>query len=1750
MAEEPNEAEAIDEGETSSEDVSIEPDPNDGDGDGDVVSSLEKSSSPAAPAVVGALSSGTLGVADKVDGPDSSERLPPPPGMISGASQLPPAPIETIEAIASAVARLRAEVDATTDRARKARLLNEAGEIQERGGDEPGAARDYLAAYNADTSFREPLEGLVRLLERRRSLANLGKLVEALVAAASTPEERARALTERALFFEDVQKDLEGARGAAREATETGAIASDLGAAWLTLELVAARLGDAAQREEALAGRAELATDPMWRGLLLVDVAGLAATAGDIDRALDIAAKARDEGQAATSAAPTWAACGTIERITRAEPGLPGSDDARKRARLHAEALEARAEMISEALADEARGDQLGVPRHARSMEHAADLLLRAADARRQSSELGRAAQALDRALAIVSDARPRRGDEPTGGASDTDAAEGIERVLLNARLRLAEVVGDTALAADLASRRMVGETDGAVVASLAMRVAEHAASEGELGRALDALTRATERDAVCAPARALKMDILDAGTSGTPATDGARFAEELEELSKHYGTGEAQGRALLLASYVWATRAHNAERAREALGQAEACGVGKELVARLGRSLASLCGDDAWYEAATRSLIECKSSLPEREVPLLWVELARLRLAQGDEHGAAKATGQLRGLAEGAWLGRVLDGLTGSAASVSRGSQIDPDDGADAADDEASAEAARAAQAKRARDAVEELAASVGDPEMRRSLALVGALRAHADKYLGATIKHLRTLASEDASDPLVAAYLGDLLRAAGDRVDAAHVARGIAEAHEDDPPLRAARFLEAGFELWKVGDKASALASFEAAATAAPDATRPVLAWAARGVDVDSLEGRRHALELGGGDASIALERFALESTMGDPDDAASALAAVDIASSSNLRLAGALARLVWPKGAAERDALDEALGTLRGAGDVARRAAAAELVRVLRDEDSTATPTDLAAAAEEWLEVGGGAPAAVEWLAATMAGGAAADEVPARRALASLLTDEPREAMLASATLLESLLAAQSTDAARADETIAPIVGSSQAARLANLELAPPGCDPRRRAAALTELDGALGEDGELDGLALSAWSSLASGDAATALQVFRGVTAVRADDLQAWEGMRAAAEKANDREAYAVACEQLGARSSNAPRGAAFWEQAALTWTRLAGPAAPTSGAGLQLDQRIEAALDASFRRDPTRAGAFDRLFRRVRERKDQDKLLDLAGRRLEVTDDAQEIAKLYWEIARVLREKGDPDGALEALEHVTMFDENHVGALALTGEIFIRRGMFAEAAEKLARLATVQLAPPKNRITAGVAAVDLYENKLGRHDLALDVLLALHEAKLTTLPVRERLARAAARTGSWMEATRILEELMLERPERDGRIEAARLAIAIHRDRLHAAYGAVAAVTKLLEEAPGDGEALDLVIGLDAAIPQRRGLLERGRDAVLMALHETPGSLENQRRLARISHALGDSALEQSALSCAVALGGPDGSSEQMVVLLGSKKPRVPQVAMTETMLKQILAPGDDGPVAELFVALGPTLGEALGPQLAALGVTKKDKVDARAGISLRNEIATWAGAFGIKEFDLYVGGKDPGGVQGIPGETPAIVVGSGVNAPLSPTTRARIARELLAVVRGTTVTRWRDDATIAAIVVAACNIAKVPVSHPPFAVLAEVERLIGKAINRKTKAAIAPICKMAVSTAQDARQWAARARASQGRMGVLASGDVSVVLADVFGEPVERLGAVARDDLRAHELLRFVLSRPYFDLRRSLGLEG
>jgi tetratricopeptide (TPR) repeat protein len=1265
---------------------------------------------------------------------------------------------------------------------------------------------------------------------------------------------------------------------------------------------------------------------------------------------------------------------------------------------------------------------------------------------------------------------------------------------LVNARIRIAELLGDTALAARLADRRLGTEKDGKIAAALAMRVAEQAASEGDATRALEALSQATTSDPGCIPARALQLDILaDAGD--------AAFAAQLEAMADHFESNEAKGRAYVLAAFVAASRASDVESAKSSLANAGVCGVAPGILARLGRSLASICGDAAWYEESTRRLVGNGAS--EGEVPLLLFELARIRFARGDAEGAHKALRDLSSDPQGAWLGRTLGAFLPTEAGAVR-------DG---------------------RAAVEELATVAQDGDVAQALSFIGAVRAHADGDLDTARDRMRKLLALDPADPLATTFLVRLHRDAGARSEAADALVACASASAGtDAELAAAFYLEAGCERWAGGDRAGAIAAFDAAQEAAPAAAKTALAWAWRGVDVDSPDGRRHAmahaLEGGADSRVVALERFALEAMGGDVDAAGASLARVERDTDGPFAAAATLARVVWKAGERDDEAVRDALDRLAGSGEEAARFAAAERLRLARESGAT----DLADAARRWVDVGGGAPATLEWIAAAVAGGDLDAEVAARRALGQTIEGAAaREAILASAAMLSAVT--------QPDRSQPLVGGDGPAAKLVNLEISLPGCDPRRRHAALVGLGTALGDDAATDATGLAGWSLLVSGRADEALEAFRDVTFVRPDDLHAWEGMRTAAEAVGNKEAMAVAAEQLGARCTDDVRGAIFWEQAAGLWIALGNAI------------RGEASLDASFERNPNRPTAFDKLFRMVRERKDGDKLLKLIERRLQHTDEPPEISKLFWEQARVLREKGDSDAALKALENVTMLEPDHVGALALTGEIFIRRGMYQEAAANLARLAKIEDAPAKNRATAGVAAVDLYENKLNRPELALEVLLALHRAKLSTLPVRERLARAAARTGAWREATSILEELMNERPEVEGRVEAARLAMAIYRDRLGEPQGAVSAVLKLLSESPGDGEALDMLIALQADPMTKERLLRHGREVTLQMLQNAPADLPGVRRVGHISRMLMEEGMQQAALSVALALGGPDGQTEQTLGQLLAKKARVPQIALTEPIFRHILAPGDDGPLAQLFVLLGPTLAEALGPSIAALGVTKKDKVDPRSGLGLRNEVAAWAGAFGIHEFDFYVGGKDPVAVQGIPGEVPAVVMGPQVGSPLNPMTRARVARELLAIVRGTTVTRWRDDTTIAAIVVAACNIADVRVDSPPYAMLAEIEKLVGRAIARKTKKLLPEICRSIVASGADARAWAHRALASHNRVAVVAAGDVSVVLADLLGA-APQITDVARHDARAHELFRFVLSPAYLEIRRALGLEG
>ena len=671
---------------------------------------------------------------------------------------------------------------------------------------------------------------------------------------------------------------------------------------------------------------------------------------------------------------------------------------------------------------------------------------------------------------------------------------------------------------------------------------------------------------------------------------EGTTLAASLEAAAEQLHSDGAKARSYLRAAWEWATFAKDTAGARAALSQAGALGVPAATLARVARTLAALVGDAAWYDESTRRLVQARAT--EGETTGLWFELVRGRLLRGETEAAQKALDSLAAVPQGAWLARAISAY---ALAVPREGKEAP---------------ARAPQA------LEALAAAESDPSLARAIVLVAAWRSAEAGDLEAARGKLAELLSVDAADPLAATFLSTLYVRSENPEAAAAVLSSTASAVEDRP-LSAALSLEAGLRLWGAGKRAEALDPFRAARGASPEAAGPVLAWATRAVDPENPSARREALELslenGDNPSLVALERFGLEvGPDGEENDARAALETLEQSNDVEIALAGAVARLVWPPVADDWAALDAALTRIEDLSHGASALARAERTRLARDDHNA---VDYAKNAASWAAADPFLAPALEWLAASTALEDCDGESAAHRLLGAHLEGEARAAEDAAASTIQWI--------SMAGMTPALLSGGEASTQLMNLELSPAGCDPRRRSAALRGLTTALGDDAVADAFALAGWSDLVAGDAQAALEAFRKAVETNPDDIASFEGMRAAATELSDVATTAYACAKLGELGKDDARAAEHWEQAGLLYIDAADE--PEQG---------EAALYNAFARDRNRLVAFDKLFRRVRERQDDDALLELVASRLEVAEDSTEIIKLYWEQARVLRKKGD------------------------------------------------------------------------------------------------------------------------------------------------------------------------------------------------------------------------------------------------------------------------------------------------------------------------------------------------------------------------------------------------------------------------------------------------------------------------------------------------------------------------------------
>ena len=354
------------------------------------------------------------------------------------------------------VAALRAEMEASgTDRGRQAMLAYEIGRtIEDGGGGEASAVREYLGAYNLDPAFRPPLFELVRMFERRRSFKNLARLYEAELKSATTASEKSSALLDRASLFEDHlgQSDAAGPLFEQAAAEDPDGVT-----ALLMLERRARVAGNAEGARSALEGLARRTKTAALRTILCVELAREKERTGDVDGAIETL---RDAVRAGTEERPR--ALRALEDVARKHGRAPEL----------VAALEARAVLDST--------DEKGQPDALAAWIEAARIRLdRLGDA-----EGARAT--IDRALLLAPD----------------------EPALRRAHMLASESASDlTAAAADAAMLQQLVGADQTVAAFL-LREAEAAQASGDVAAARSALDRALAAEPRSAVLRAMHDDL------------------------------------------------------------------------------------------------------------------------------------------------------------------------------------------------------------------------------------------------------------------------------------------------------------------------------------------------------------------------------------------------------------------------------------------------------------------------------------------------------------------------------------------------------------------------------------------------------------------------------------------------------------------------------------------------------------------------------------------------------------------------------------------------------------------------------------------------------------------------------------------------------------------------------------------------------------------------------------------------------------------------------------------------------------------------------------------------------------------------------------------------------------------------------------------------------------------------------------------------------------------------------------------
>lgn len=1298
---------------------------------------------------------------------------------------------------------------------------------------------------------------------------------------------------------------------------------------------------------------------------------------------------------------------------------------------------------------------------------------------------------------------------------ADTDGAleslmRGLELkandvLLLEEAMLVHELRGDLESAGAIAQRLASLPELGQAAAPIQFRLAEAAEARGDAEEARAALARCLELAPGSPMATALYDDLM---------LDQGRHEERVAELERRAESGTPNDRmhALWRAAQICAERLGDIDRARALYLVAAELGNRKPAILRELSGAASRAGRYDIVETAIETLLaeeidnEEKSSL-----------LRELYVISRDYIGSVDK----------------------ARAVLSRALAIEA--AANWAPDAARVFAARTHHIELLSSAHEALARRATEDETAAAHLCAAGRAALAAKHEERAIVLLRQAEARVPGHRYAIGLLEELLKRRGQGEAVVELLRNAANAQA--PGRAELNFLLAGAAAEATGDVALASRTYEDAADRDPTSTAPLFALkrlAERSSDTALLLRAREALserEIAkgepAGDTFELAEHYELVSQKPElaespyrralPDEISGPSAAIGlfaIAGSKIDRAARveALERLVDAAREAESIPLQRALAfeTLvdRFDDEKAKRASSAVFDREPNDilcalgtvfTTSEGTDEERARHADGWL---------------ALAQGTSDTDASAELALVGL-----RAKLLASGAdgIDEAFLVAQE---------VAATTPESFAAGVALDETLSPGDDDEARVEALTARVEHGGKVAEGALRAELGRTLLAAGRTGEALVMLKQVVSQDPSDLSSWESIRVAARAERRFEDVIRACDELAKVLPESDLKAQLVEEAAAVLMDELGDAA---GA----EERLERVLAYDVRR-PIAFGRIEQLYA---ERGQTHALAALVGKRIEGTEDPEELGKLYYQQARLLRGEKDLEGALRSLENLLMLDESHVGGLALQVECCVALERWDEAVQTLRRLSEADV-PAAQRRLALLGAADFLEKRLGDARGAMREIRKIVDLGLGDASLLRRIADIAERAGDFQEAAVALEQAAGETTGFERTRFLTRAGVVI-RDRVGDRSRAEYLLRTALAEAPTDVEAAEELAQLYDDPRQVLQLSQSFETAVRIELASNPTSSDTIRKLVHAAALRGDPALERVALGALATLGGA--TDEERMRYESVRSTPSFGAALSDRAKTELRVAQASGAANELAKLLAPSVAAVYRMEAATLGVGKNELVGPKVQHPAREEVARLGATFGMPATDLFVGGPDPNAIALVYGKkAPAWIIGTMVQVPFSPIDRFRFGRLASSYSEGTLPYQAITPADAATLLFAGAVLSELSLPRGAGRPgIDDARRALDKHLPRKTRKAIAELGRTIADGGASFDAWSFATQETAARGGLLLAAEIGAAhAATSVSDPLEwASGPFGRS------LLEFWLSPSFLAIRRELGFD-